>query len=320
MSSEQRSSSAHAPGASVSPRRVDLVLAFVVTALPPLALALGIWLWVRGSLVPGWPELASTVVLLALGLLGVELGYHRLLTHRSYRASRGLKIALASLGSIAFQGPVIWWSSIHRKHHSFSDKPGDPHSMYVFDPDGKWTLRGALHAHMGWIWSGRSVGRGGFADYVRDLYRDPDIFWIHMHYAYFLLAGFAVPTLIGAVAHGSWQGALSGLIWGGLVRIFLSNHLIYWCINSVLHGVGSRPYETNDRSTNFAPLSLLTWGQGWHNNHHACPNAAVMSHAPHQLDPGAWVLRILERLGWVDQMILPSPKTMQAKRRRLPDT
>ena len=294
------------------PRTIDLVLAFVVTFIPPLAFIGGVWAWAAGVLVPGPVELGTMVVLHALGIMGVELGYHRLLTHRSYKARRGLKIALAALGSMAFQGPVIWWSSIHRKHHKHSDAPGDPHSMWVSGRTGEFTWRGALHAHVGWIWSGRSVGRGGFAELAGDLYRDRDLFWIHMHYHHFMLAGFALPALVGGLALGTWQGALGGLLWGGFVRVFFGNHLTYWCINSVLHGVGSRPYETRDRSTNFWPLSLVTFGQGWHNNHHACPPAAVMGHRARELDPGAWILFLFRRLGWVDRIILPTPKMIAA--------
>lgn len=289
-------------------RSIDLVLAFVVTFLPPLAFVVGLWLWHRGVLVPGSVELISMVVLHAAGILGVELGYHRLLAHRSYKAKRPLKIILASLGSMAFQGPIIWWSSIHRKHHRYSDHQGDPHSMYVFDGKGRWTWRGAVHAHVGWIWSGQSVGRGGFAEFATDLYRDPDIFWIHMHYLYFMLAGFGLPALVAGLVSGTWQGALTGLLWGGFVRIFFGNHLTYWCINSVLHGVGSQPYETGDHSTNFPLLSLFTFGQGWHNNHHACPPAAIMSHRRWELDPGAWILFLFRKLGWVDRMIFPTAK------------
>lgn len=301
---------------AVDMRPVDFMLAFVVTFLPPLAFVLGVWLWYRGTLVPGPIELGTMLVIHFGGIAGVELGFHRLFAHRSYKASRGLKIALACLGSLAFQGPAIWWASIHRKHHRYSDRPGDPHSMYLFDTEGKWTLRGAMHAHIGWIWSEHSVGRGGFARYARDLYRDRDIFWVHMKYPYFMLAGFVLPALISGVAHGSWRGAACGLLWGGFARIFFANHLTYWCINSVTHGVGKRAYRTSDRSTNLSVLALVTLGQSWHNNHHAFPWSAVMGHRPGQIDPGAWILRLFRRFGWVHDMKVPLPEQMEHKRLR----
>lgn len=297
-------------------RAVDLFLAVVVTFMPPAAFALGIWLWYRGVLVPGPVEFATMLLLHALSITGVELGFHRLFAHRSYKASRGLKVALACLGSLAFQGPAIWWASIHRKHHRYSDQEGDPHSMYLFDPEGKCTLRGAVHAHIGWIWSARSVGRGGFARYARDLYLDRDLFRVHMSYPYFMLTGFALPALVSGLVHGSWQGALCGLLWGGFARIFFANHLTYWCINSVTHGVGSRAYCTNDRSTNLPALALFTLGQSWHNNHHAFPASSVMGHRPGELDPGAWLLRLFCKLGWVHRMIVPRPELMERKRLR----
>jgi stearoyl-CoA desaturase (delta-9 desaturase) len=295
-------------------RRVDFILAVIVTFAPPIAAAVAGWLWWRGTLVPGPLEFGLLVGMHLLCLMGVELGFHRLFTHRSYKASRGLKIMLASFGSMAFQGPVIWWSSIHRKHHRYSDQPGDPHSMYLSNPEGKWTLRGGIHAHVGWVWSGRNVGKGGFAKYARDLYLDRDVFWIQMNYLYFLLGGFLVPGVIAGLVHGSWLGFAGGVLWGGFVRIFVMNHLTYWCINSVTHGVGHRSYQTRDRSTNVPLLSIVTLGQSWHNNHHACPAAAVMNHTRWQVDPGAWFLYLFRGLGMVRDMRMPSEEIQARKR------
>ena len=307
---------AQPPAAATETRVVDLVLAAVVTFMPPIAFLLAIWLWFTGVLVPGAVEFVVMVLMNVFCLIGVELGFHRLFAHRSYKATRGLKIVLAGLGSMAFQGPPIWWASIHRKHHRYSDVEGDPHSMYLSHPDGRWTLRGAIHAHVGWVWSARSVGRGGFARYARDLYLDRDIFWIQMHYLHFLVAGFALPALITGLFYGTWLGAASGVLWGGFVRIFVMNHLTFWCINSVTHGVGSRDYETRDRSTNVPLLALVTLGQSYHNNHHAYPGAAVMKHRQGQLDPGGQILHLFRRLRWVSDMILPPPDILERKRVR----
>ncbi|MDA3921706.1 MAG: acyl-CoA desaturase [Salinisphaera sp.] len=276
-------------------RGVDLVFAAIVTFAPPAAFVLGTWLWISGRAVPSAVEIGTMIAIHVCSLVGVELGFHRLFSHRSYTATRLVKVGLAAMGSLAFQGPVIWWASIHRKHHRYADQPGDPHSMYLFDPDRRFTWRGAIHAHIGWVWSARSVGRGGFARYAKDLYRDADLLWIHTHYFAFMIAGFALPALISGVAHGSLQGAGLGLLWGGFIRIFLMNHLTYWCINSVTHGWGRQDYATPDHSTNVPLLALVTLGQSWHNNHHASPTSAIMSHRKGQLDPGAWILALLER-------------------------
>lgn len=293
-------------------RTIDLVLAFTVTFAPPVAFVLGGALWYAGMLVPDASDLFIMVALHALTIMGVELGYHRLFAHKSYVAVPWLRTALAALGSMAFQGPVIWWASVHRKHHRFTDKPGDPHSMYLHDEHGGFTWQGALHAHVGWIWSARNVGRGGlggFADLARDLYTDRSIFWVHMKYNYFLAAGLLLPVLLSGLMHRSLSGLLIGLLWGGLIRLFFANHLSYWCLNSVLHGMGKQAYATGDRSTNFAPLTFLTFGQAFHNNHHAYPAAAVMRHKAGEIDPGAWLLYTFRRLGWVHEMVLP-PKDL----------
>jgi stearoyl-CoA desaturase (delta-9 desaturase) len=304
------------PGQTREPdptRAIDLVLAAVVTILPPLGVLLALWLWITGLWRPGWAEFGVMFGMHLLCLIGVELGFHRLFSHRSYRPKRALKIALAVCGSMAFQGPVIWWASIHRKHHQFTDAAGDPHTMYQSTPDGRFSWRGALHAHLGWLWSARNIGRGGFAKYARDLYTDPDIFWIQMHYLYFMLAGFLLPTLLCALAYRTWQGALAGLLWGGLVRLFFTSHL-QWSINSLAHGIGRRAYQTDDHSTNIGWLCLVTLGQSWHNNHHAFPTSAITGLDRWQLDPGAWILRLWQRLGWVDGMTIPDTASRARKR------
>lgn len=286
-------------------RPVDLLMVSIVQFAPPAALVLGVWLWATGRLVPGWPEFLCWWSMQALSILGIELGYHRLYSHRAFRARPGVRWVLLALGSLAFQGPLIWWASIHRKHHRYTDRAGDPYSMYVHGQDGAFTVRGAVHAHFGWMWSYECIGRGGFSEFAVDMYRDRIAFWMHMHYMYFAAATFAIPALVGWLAYGTWAGAASVLLWGGFVRIFCANHLTFWGINSVLHGVGRRPYATPDHSTNFAPLSLFTWGQGLHNNHHAYPSAADMRHRPGEFDPGMWVVEWLERLGWVDEVVRP---------------
>lgn len=295
-------------------RTVDRVLAFIVTFIPPAAFLLAMWLWYTGWYQPGWTEIGILLTMQFLPLMGVELGFHRLFAHRSYKASTPIKILWAVLGSMAFQGPVIWWASIHRKHHKYSDQQGDPHSMWLSgDREGELTFRGMVHAHVGWIWSAASVGKGGFAGYARDLYQDPHIFWIHMHYAYFLVASFTLPTIAGGLIDMSWKGAFLGFLYGGFVRIFVTNHLTYWCINSVTHGVGGRTYPTDDHSTNVPWLAPLTWGQSWHNNHHAFPYAAFMDHRWWQFDPGGLVLRALEKLGLVSDLRFPTPEQLQRK-------
>ena len=295
----------------------DKLFALFVTFIPPLSVALVLALWWSG-----WYRLSPIEIGLMLGMhficvVGVEVGFHRLFSHCSYQAHRVVRMTLAALGSMAFEGPVIWWAATHRRHHRTSDKPGDPHSPHLHT--GRWAaFRGFMHAHIGWIWVPASMRPPGWARSVNDLYRDRDIFKIHMHYFYWLAAGFVIPGVIGGALHGSWKGAVLGLLWGGPVRVFVMNHLTYWCINSVTHSpvLGRRPFITSDRSTNVAVLAVPTLGQSWHNNHHAFPSSSTMSHAWWQIDIGDWILRALERFGLVWGRKFPTEHQRAKKTRR----
>ncbi|WP_394842047.1 fatty acid desaturase [Pendulispora brunnea] len=296
-------------------RTVDLTFAVIVTFFPPIAFAGALYLHFQGWYRIGFIDIALMLMMWFLSVTGIEVGYHRLFSHCSYKAHPAVRRTLAALGSMGFQGPVIWWASIHRKHHRTSDKPGDPHSMYLFGT-GPWALfRGFIHSHVGWIWTGSSIRFRGLERYVSDLYRDEDIFRVHMHYFRWLAAGFIVPAIIGGVVRGSWQGAFLGFLWGGFVRVFFMNHLTYWCTNTVTHSrLGRRAYHTSDRSSNSLLLAIPTLGQTFHNNHHAFPSSAIMGHEWWQIDVGTWILRALERLGWVWDVRVPDERMMAKKR------
>lgn len=294
---------------------VDKIFAVIVTFAPMLAVAAAVWMHVAGIHRVGLFDLGVMAGMHLLALTGLELGFHRLFAHRSYQASRGVKILFAALGSMAFQGPVIWWPSIHRKHHRYSDLPGDPHSMYLFG-DGFWArLRGFIHSHIGWIWTKSSIRFPDQARYVLDLYRDRDLFRIHMRYFYFMTAGFVIPGIAGALYYRGLAGFGLGVLWGGFLRIFAMNHLTFWGINTFTHGIfGSARYRTKDKSTNSWVLGALTLGQGWHNNHHAFPYSAIMGHRWWQIDVGTWVLLVLEKLGLVRDLKFPSQELMERRR------
>ncbi len=293
----------------------DKTFAVLVTFLPILAAGAAIWMHFAGIHRIQVFDLAVMVAMHLLALTGLELGFHRLFAHRTYQASRGVKMALAALGSMAFQGPVIWWPAIHRKHHRYSDMPGDPHSMYLFG-DGFWArFRGFIHSHVGWIWTKSSIRFPDQARYVLDLYRDRDVFKIHMRYFWFMAAGFLIPGIAGALYYRSAVGFAIGVFWGGFVRIFVMNHLTFWSINTVTHGLaGRRAYRTKDKSTNSWILAIPTLGQSWHNNHHAFPYSAKMGHRWWQFDPGTWILLVLEKLGLVWDLKVPSPELMERRR------
>lgn len=303
-------------------RFVDRFLAVIVTFFPIVGVVLANYLHIIGWYTIGWIEVSLCVLMHGLAVAGIELGYHRLFAHGSYKPNRWVKILFASLGSMGFQGPVIWWAAVHRKHHRHSDRPNDPHSMYI-RPDGRteynkgpWQLfLGFIHSHVGWIWTPDSIRSPGWSRYVRDLYRDPDIWKIHVNYLYFLLAGFLIPGLLGGLLHGNIKGFFLGVLWGGFVRIFTMNHLTYWSINTLSHSIGSRPYKTADKSTNSIPFifAVPTFGQSYHNNHHAFPTSPIMGHRWYELDIGKYVLRALEATGQIRKLNVPSKAQMELK-------
>jgi stearoyl-CoA desaturase (delta-9 desaturase) len=209
---------------------------------------------------------------------------------------------------MAFQGPVIWWAATHRRHHKLSDDPGDPHSPHLAGAGVAGTLRGFFHSHIGWLFTASSMRPANWAAIVKDLYRDEAIFRVHMTYYYWLAAGIVVPSALCGLVRGSWLGVLMGLLWCGTVRIFLSSHFI-WALNSFAHVFGTRAFDLKrDTSRNSLLLAIPTFGQGWHNNHHAFPTAACIDFKWWQLDIGGWIIRGLARAGLAWQLKAPSER------------
>jgi stearoyl-CoA desaturase (delta-9 desaturase) len=243
--------------------------------------------------------------------LGVTVGFHRLLTHRSFKTTPAVRGTLAALGSAAIEGPVISWVADHRKHHAFADKPGDPHSPHVDHGHG-WggALRGLIHAHFGWLFI--HTQRGAKSRYAPDLMEDPLIRYIDRTFLLWAAAGLLLPFILGGLITWSIEGALTGLLWGGAVRMFVLHHVTY-SINSLCHFFGRRDFETPDESRNLLWLTLPSFGEAWHNSHHAFPTSAVHGVGRHQLDVSALVIRGLERLGLAWDVVRPSPKKIAAK-------
>jgi stearoyl-CoA desaturase (delta-9 desaturase) len=268
-------------------------VALVMVVAPLLGLVAAIVLaWGRGV---GLVDVALLASFYVLGVVGVEVGLHRYFAHRAFEAAGPVRVALAVLGSMAAQGPIHFWVAVHRRHHAHSDRAGDPHSPHGEDLGPRELLKGLWHAHVGWLFAGDVTDPGRYAP---DILRDRLILGISRLYVLWLLLGLALPALIGGCATRSWWGALSGFLWGGLVRTFLVHHAT-WSVNSLCHMFGSRPFPTRDRSTNIPWLALPSLGGSWHNNHHAFPTAASTSVAWWQLDPCGWLIGWLERLGWV---------------------
>ncbi len=256
-------------------------------------------------------DLAILAVMYLLTAGGITVGYHRLLTHRSFRTHKPTEYLFAFLGSMAVQGSVIAWVADHRKHHAHTDVEGDPHSPHVGHGDGvSGMLRGLWHAHTGWLLS--EHGRADWKKYAPDLYEDPGMRFINRRFVGLVLLGLALPALVGYLLTGTLLGAATGLLWGGLVRVFLVHH-VTWSVNSICHFLGTRRFDVEDRSTNVFWLALPSLGESWHHNHHAFPRSAVHGLRRWELDPSALVIRAMERLGLAWNVIRIAPERQEAK-------
>jgi stearoyl-CoA desaturase (delta-9 desaturase) len=254
-----------------------------------------------------WPDLVVfTVTYIPIGL-GVTVGYHRLFTHRSFKTGGAMRGLWGVLGSAAVEGPVIEWVAYHRKHHAFSDEEGDPHSPHVGHGGGwRGALKGLWHSHVGWVWFSDVQAEEG--RYARDLLRDPVVRAVDRTFLVWVLAGLAFPFGLGVAITGTVAGGLTGLLWGGAVRIFLCHQLTF-SINSLCHYFGRRDYATGDESRNLAWLAPFTLGEAWHNNHHAFPTSAIHGLEPRQLDFSALLIGGMERVGLVwDVVRVPAEK------------
>jgi stearoyl-CoA desaturase (delta-9 desaturase) len=287
----------------------DRIITGAITAIPFAALIVVGWqLWNEAL---HWSDIAVFGICYVLTGLGVTVGFHRHLTHRAFKAKRWLRGTLAILGSAAIEGPVISWVADHRKHHAFADVEGDPHSPHVDHGHGlKGALRGLFHAHVGWLFM--HTHRGNKQRYAPDLLKDPLISWVDRTFLLWALAGLAVPFLLGGLIGRSWEAALTGLLWGGAVRMLVVHHVTY-SINSLCHFFGRQAFNTGDESRNLAWLAQLTFGESWHNNHHAFPTSFEHGMRRWQLDPSRLVILGMEKLGLVWDVVRISPERQSRK-------
>jgi len=293
----------------VANETADRIITGLVTAVPFLLLSVAAWQVWNEAL--HWRDLAIFGVVYVVTGLGVTVGFHRLLTHRSFKTSRALRGIFAALGSAAIEGPVISWVADHRKHHTFSDEKGDPHSPHVGHGGGwRGTLRGLFHAHMGWLFI--HTERGAKRRFAGDLLDDPVISFVDRTFLLWAVIGLAIPFALGYAIGGTLVAGLTALLWGGAIRVFFVHHVTY-SINSVCHVFGRRQFATDDHSRNVFWLALPTFGESWHNNHHAFPTSAFHGLRRWQLDPSAAVIWALERLGLVWDVVRISPERQAAK-------
>jgi stearoyl-CoA desaturase (delta-9 desaturase) len=295
--------------APVEHARIDRIANLAATLVPLGLVGFAMWSAWGGAL--HWQDLLVLAICYSLTGLGITVGFHRLLTHRSFKTSAPMRALFAVLGSAAIEGPVIEWVANHRKHHRFSDQPGDPHSPHVGHGGGwRGALAGLFHAHVGWIFSEQELASE--ERYAKDLLADPVVRFVDRMFVLWVFAGLAVPFALGCALTGTLVGGLTGLLWGGAVRIFLLHHSTF-SINSLCHFFGRRGFETSDESRNLLWLSLPTLGEAWHNNHHAFPTSARHGLRWWQLDPSAWIIAGLERSGLIWDVVRVSPERELAK-------
>jgi stearoyl-CoA desaturase (Delta-9 desaturase) len=287
----------------------DRIITGIVTGVPFVALLFVGWqVWADAL---RWSDLVVfALAYLATGI-GVTVGFHRYLTHRSFETRRWMRGTLAILGSAAIEGPVISWVADHRKHHAFSDQPGDPHSPHV-DHGGGWSgaLKGLWHAHVGWLFI--HTQRGAKQRYAPDLMSDPLIRFIDRTFVLWVAVGLAIPFAAGMLIGGSVHSGLTGLLWGGAVRMLVVHHVTY-SINSLCHYFGRRRFDTGDESRNLMWLAPLSFGESWHNNHHAFPTSARHGLKPWEIDIAAASIRLLELCGLAWNVVRISPERQASK-------
>lgn len=247
--------------------------------------------------------------------LGITVGYHRLFTHRSFEAPAPIRALIAVAGSMAVQGSVIAWVADHRRHHAYADAYGDPHSPHLVEYDGlKGALYGLWHAHVGWFLDGQQTSAERWAP---DLLEDEVLVRVNRAFPALTLATFLLPAPIGGLVTMSLWGAVTAFIWGSLVRVFLLHH-VTWSINSICHFYGEQPFDARDESRNNRWVTLLAFGEGWHNNHHAFPTSARHGILRFQLDPSWRVIRTLEQLRLATNVRRVSQRMLERKWRDRP--
>ncbi|MEP6599299.1 MAG: acyl-CoA desaturase [Actinomycetota bacterium] len=289
-------------------KRGEQVMLYVFVTIPFLAVLAAVpvaWGWGLS-----WTDVGLATAFYFMTGFGVTVGYHRLFTHGSFKANRPLRAALAIAGSMAVEGPVIRWVADHRRHHAFSDREGDPHSPWRYGETTGALLKGLAFAHIGWLFDVEQTNREKFTP---DLLQDRDIARIDRAFPALVVVSVFGPALLGGLITWSWTGALSAFFWASLVRICLLHH-VTWSINSICHTIGDRPFVSRDKSANFWPLAILSFGESWHNMHHADPTAARHGVLRGQLDSSARVIWLFEKAGWATEVRWPKPERLQKLR------
>jgi stearoyl-CoA desaturase (Delta-9 desaturase) len=283
------------------------LLVAIFVGVPMLALIAAVPLaWGWGL---GWHDIVIAVVFYTISGLGISMGYHRYFTHGSYKAVTGMRVALAIAGSLAIEGPVLTWVADHRRHHKYSDKEGDPHSPWRFGSSWQALSKGLVWAHMGWLFDPNHTSMEKFCP---DLLADSKIRLLSRRFDVLVAVSLLAPALIGGLWSMSFTGALTAFFWGSLVRVAFLHH-VTWSINSICHTFGKDEFEVRDKSRNVNWLAILSFGESWHNLHHADPTCARHGALKGQIDVAARLIWVAERFGWVYDVRWPDTDRLTAK-------
>jgi len=284
------------------------IITAVFVGVPMLALVAAIpFFWGWGL---GWHDVVIAAVFYWITGLGITVGYHRYFTHGSFKAKTPLRVALAVAGTMAMQGPVLTWVSDHRRHHKYSDKEGDPHSPWRYGTDTKALAKGLVFAHLLWLFDTNQTSE---EKYSPDLLADKNIRLVSRLFAPIVGVSLLLPALIGGLWGMSWHGAITAFFWASLVRITLLHH-VTWSINSICHTFGNEDFQVRDKSRNVSWLAIASFGESWHNLHHADPTCARHGALRGQIDQSARVIWAFEKLGWAYDVRWPEEARLAAKR------
>ena len=287
---------------------LEKFLVGVFVAVPMLALLAAIPLaWGWGL---GWHDVIIAVVFYYISGLGISMGFHRYFTHSSFKATTGLRVALALAGSLAIEGPLLTWVADHRRHHKYSDREGDPHSPWRFGDDWKALSKGLVWAHIGWMFDGNHTSREKFCP---DLLADKRMARISRAFPLLVAISLLAPALIGGLWSMSWQGAVTAFFWASLVRIAFLHH-VTWSINSICHTFGKEEFEVRDKSRNVNWLAILSFGESWHNLHHSDPTCARHGALRGQIDTSARLIWFCEKFGWAYDVRWPDEARLSGKK------
>ena len=277
---------------------------YLFVAIPMIALVAAIPLaWGWGL---GWLDIGLGIAAYTITILGVTVGFHRYFTHGAFKARRWLRVTLALVGSMAVQGPILHWVADHRRHHAFSDREGDPHSPWRFGDTPGALAKGFWYAHVGWLFDREITNPKRFAP---DLLADKDIRTVDRLFPVLTVVTLLTPALLGGLITMSWWGAVTAFFWASLVRVCVLHH-VTWSTNSICHMIGNRPYKARDKSANFWPLAILSFGESWHNLHHADPTCARHGVRRGQIDTSARLIWVFEKFGWVRDVRWPTPQRL----------